>query len=297
VGSSEVINAVAIQQGFTDSYVATGNYQIASGGTPTINFPSGFANASNLVRLVGYPYLNGSSIRMTDANGTGGPWKNSGFEVGSAWYVAPVSVANFTTNFTLQFTGSNSNGAYGLGTLFCIQNQPAATATPAQFSYVSGGPLTIGNGSSALGYGPPTSAAAGPTGGIANSVAIKFDLSHNSTGLYTNGALPTSAGEVAVTGVNLSAGNPLAVALSYNGTTLSMTITDTVTHGTFSNNWTVNIPTVVGGSTAYVGFTAATSYWWANQDIQAWTYSTSSGSTSSGPAPSVPDAPTNVSVN
>jgi hypothetical protein len=291
VSASEVINAVAIQAGFTDSYVATGNYQIAATGTPIINFPSGFAGASNLVKLIGYPYFNGSSIRMTDANGTGGPWNNPGFELGSAWYAAPVPVSTFKTQFNLQFTGSNSNGAYGLGTTFCIQNQPAATSSPAQFSYVSGGPLTIGNGSSALGYGPPTDANAGTTGGLASSLAIKFDLSHNSTGLYTNGAIPTSAGEVAITGVNLSAGNPLAVVLSYNGTTLTMTVTDTVTHGTFTNNWTINIPSVVGGNTAYVGFTAATSYWWANQDIQSWTYSSTLGQTSA-----VPQAPTNLRV-
>lgn len=291
VSTSQVINAVAIQAGFTDSYVATGNYQIATEGTPIINFPNGFASASNLIKLVGYPRFNGSSIQLTDANGTGGQWKNSGFELGSAWYAAPVPVSAFTTNFALQFTGSNSNGDYGLGTTFCIQNQPAATSSPAQFSYVSGGPLTIGNGSSALGYGPPTDANAGPTGGIASSVAIKFDLSHNSTGLYTNGAIPTSAGEVAITGVTLSAGNPLTVALSYNGTTLSMTITDTVTHGTFSHSWTINIPSTVGGNTAYVGFTAATSYWWANQDVQSWTYSASAGQT-----PAVPQAPTNLRI-
>jgi hypothetical protein len=36
-----------------------------------------------------------------------------------------------------------------------------------------------------------------------------------------------------------------------------MTFKDTVTGGIASTNWTLNIPSVVGGSTAYVGFTGA----------------------------------------
>jgi Legume lectin domain/Chitobiase/beta-hexosaminidase C-terminal domain len=291
VSSSEIINAVAIQSGYTDSLVATGNYLIAPSGSPVINFPSGFASAKDLIKLVGYPYFSGSSIQMTDTAGTGGQWHNSGFELGAAWYAAPVSVTNFTTNFNLQFTNSGASGHDGVGMMFCIQNQPAPSASPPQFSYVSGGPLTIGNGMDSLGYGPAAGEAnMGTTGGILSSVALKFDLTNNSTGLYTNGASPTnSGGQVSITGVTLSSGNPLAVSLSYNGTVLTMTIMDTVTRGTFSHSWTINIPGTVGGTTAYIGFTAATNYWWANQNILSWTYSASGGT-------AVPAAPTNLKV-
>jgi hypothetical protein len=207
------------------------------------------------------------------------------FEVGGAWYAVPVNIQNFSTSFKLQFTKSNSNGYYGLGTTFTIQNQPAATTSPGNFVYLSGGTTTIGNASSALGYGyTPPGTLTGTTGGLLSSIAVKFDLSNNSTGLYTNGALPTTP-DVVMTGVTLTSGHALTVSLSYDGTTLSMTITDTVTSGSFSHSWTIDIPSTVGGSTAYAGFTASSGYFVANQNIQSWTYRVVS---SSGAIPSAP---------
>jgi len=46
--------------------------------------------------------------------------------------------------------------------------------------------------------------------------------------------------------------------MTYDGTKLTMTITDTVTNATFTTSWTINIPAIVGGNTAYVGFTGGT---------------------------------------
>jgi hypothetical protein len=135
--------------------------------------------------------------------------------------------------------------------------------------------------------------------GLPASVCVKFDLysgTGNDTGLYTNGADPSQNGiSMNGSGVSLHSGDPLAVAMSYNGTTLSMTITDTASHASFSHNWTVNIPTVVGGSTAYVGFTGSTGGLTAVQDVLAWTYATQ-GQSSSSPPP-VPMAPTNLVVH
>ncbi len=51
--------------------------------------------------------------------------------------------------------------------------------------------------------------------------------------------------------------NPIRVDIGYNGTVLTATFTDTVTKGTVTTNFTVNIPTLVGGNTAWVGFTGA----------------------------------------
>lgn len=291
VSASEVIQAVAIEPNFTDSLVATGNYQIAPAATPLINFPSGFASASNLVKLVGYTHLSGSAIAISDTTNY--------MTVGAAWYAAPVNVQAFSTDFTLLFTSSNSNGSSGLGTTFTIQNQPTTTST-ANYGYVSGGPTALGNSNSALGYGYETPGSlSGTTGGLLNSVAVKFDLSNNATGLYTNGALPVG-GDVSITGVNLSGGHPLNVTLAYSGTTLTLTIKDSVTSASFSHSWAINIPTTVGGNTAYVGFTGSSGWFVANQSIQAWTYATSQGSTSPPPppvqTPTVPAPPTNVTV-
>jgi hypothetical protein len=280
VSSSEVIQAVAIGANATDSYVSSANYQIAPSSSPLINFPSGFASASGLVIPVGHAKLSGSSILLTDMN-------TAGLEAAAAWYAVPVNVAGFTTNFTLQTTGSAN------GMTFCIQNQTPASSDSSSL-LVSGGPTALGQGQSGLGYSGVTSGVGGQNAGILNSVAIKFDLytaPGNTTGLYVNGADLTGSGpQVTITGVSLNSGHPLNVSLTYNGTTLAMKITDTVTGGVFSHSWTIDIPSTVGGSTAYVGFTGATGGQFANQNVLSWTYSTS---TAAAPTPA---APTNLRV-
>ena len=52
-----------------------------------------------------------------------------------------------------------------------------------------------------------------------------------------------------------------------------MTITDVNNSSlTFSTSWSVNMPNIVGGSTAFVGFTGATGGATAIQEILTWTY-------------------------
>jgi len=281
VSSSEVVQAVAIESGYTDSLVAAANYQIAPANTPLINFPSGFASASGLVTSVGRAQLSGSAIQLTDSN-------SAGQEVGAAWYVVPVNVTTFTTQFTVQFTS-----AQGQGMTFCIQNQnPASTDSTSQ--YVSGGPYAMANNQNGLGYSGTTGGTGGQVAGLNTSVAVIFDLYNGSgdlTGLYTNGANPVGSSiDMTSSGVSLHSGHPLNVTLAYNGTTLALTVTDSVTKASFSHSWTINIPTTVAGNTAYVGFTASTGYFVANQYVQSWTYSTSAQT------PAVPAAPTNLRV-
>src|SRR4029077_16337826 len=181
----------------------------------------------------------------------------------SAWFTTPVNVQSFTNDFTFQFINASSDGM-----TFTIQNAGATALGP------SGG---------GLGYGAPL-----PTSppGIPTSVAVKFDLfqnvheGNNSTGLYTNGASPTSPSVTLGTSgniVNLHSGDVLQVHMTYDGTTLAMTITDTVTNATFTTSWAINIPATVGANTAFVGFTAGTGLQTTTQ-IVTWTYS-ASGST------------------
>ena len=280
MSSSEVVQAVAIEAANTDSLVATANYEIAPAGTPLISFPGGFANASNLVTVNGAAKLNGSAIQLTDTA------RNS--EVGTAWYDVTVNVQSFTTSFTLQLLNPGANGM-----TFTIQNQPPASSDSA-ILYVSGGPNALANDGPGLGYsgGAGTGAV---NAGILSSVAVIFDLyngSGNLTGLYTNGAVPTGSSiDMSSSGLSLHSGNPLNVTLAYNGTALTMTITDTKTKASFSKSWTIDIPTTVGGSTAYVGFTASTGGLTAVQDVMSWTYSAAAGQ-----AAAVPAAPTNLHV-
>ena len=96
--------------------------------------------------------------------------------------------------------------------------------------------------------------------------------------MYINGAVPTNVGSIdlASTGINLHSGDIFNVAMTYDGTTLSVTITDTVTKAQATQHYTVSI-----GPSAYVGFTAGTGGDSATQEILNWTFT--SGNNQSAP--------------
>ncbi len=238
VASTETVKAIVIASPYTNSPVATAAYTIQAG-TSSIGFGGGFAASQGQVVLNGTTQLNGSGLQLTNG-GLG--------QEGSAWYVTPVNVQSFTTNFTFQLTNAAADGF-----TFTIQNQ---------------GTAALGIFGSGLGYEY-----------IPTSVAVKFDLFNaggegsDSTGIYTNGAIPTvPAIDLSSTGINLHSGDAMAVQMVYNGTTLTMTITDSVTHATYTTSFTINIPATVGGNTAYVGFTGGTGGLTATQTILTWTY-------------------------
>jgi hypothetical protein len=243
VSTTTTVKAVATASGFTQSNTATSVITIQSG-SPTINFSSGFTAAG--LSFNGRASLNGTRLRLTDG-GQG--------EASSTWFTTPTNVQSFTTDFNLQLTNPNADGM-----AFVIQN--AGTAA-------------LGSSGGGLGY---ASSACGSTAGILMSVAVKFDLfqncqeGNNSTGLYTNGASPTVPAVTLGGGVNLHSGDTFHVHMTYDGTTLTMTITDTVTNATFTTSWTVNIPGVVGANTAFVGFTGGTGGQTATQEVITWTY-------------------------
>ena len=241
VNSTETITAIAIAPGVTNSPVLAQTYTITPGATG-IDFTSGFASSAGLMILNGYTQLNDSRLQLTD--GMAG-------EAGSAWYVYPVNIQNFTNDFTFQLSNPVANGI-----TFTIQNN---------------GTNALGGNGSALGYAP-----------ISNSVAIKFDFytpvgnGKDSTGLYVNGATPTTpAIDLSATGINLNSDDDMSVHMVYNGTTLTMTITDMVTSATWTNSWTINIPSTIGANTAYVGFTGSTGAYTSSQKILTWSFASS----------------------
>ena len=243
VNATTTVKAIATAPNFSPSNTATSIITIQSGGSTSINFSSGFTTTS--FQFNGHTKLNGSRLQLTDGGQA---------EASSAWFTTPVNVQTFTNDFTFQFINASSDGM-----TFTIQNAGTAALGP------SGG---------GLGYGAPL-----PTGtpGIPTSVAVKFDLfqnvheGNNSTGLYTDGASPTSPSVTLGNGVNLHSGDVLQVHMTYDGTTLTMTITDTVTNAAFTTSWPINIPATVGANTALVGFTGATGLQTITQVI-TWTY-------------------------
>jgi hypothetical protein len=192
--------------------------------------------------------VNASSLELTDGGGS---------EAGSAFWTTPVNIQAFTTNFTFQLTSAVADGF-----TFTIQDT---------------GTTALGNVGGGLGYGINPNG--GTSGGIGKSVAIKFDIYNNSgegtdsTGIFTDGVSPTTpAVNLTSSGIVLSSGDTISAQLVYNGTTLTLNLTDTVTNDTFSDVFTINIPSTVGANTAYVGFTGGTGGSTAIQNIKTWTF-------------------------
>jgi hypothetical protein len=258
VAQSETLNAIATSPGLSTSPQASAAYAIGSG--TGITFPDGFSTAASTMTFNGSTDLDDERLQLTDGLAN---------EAGSAWYNTPVNIQNFTNNFTFQLSNAKADGF-----TFTIQNSGLTALGPA------------GGG---LGYGPDSP---GGTGGIPSSVAIKFDLYNNngegddSTGLYTDGVSPTTPfTDLSTTGIDLHSGDTFSVQMVYNGTTLNMTITDGVTNATYTTSWTVNIPSIVGSNTAFVGFTGGTGGETASQKIETWSF------VSTGTAPQPATAP------
>src|SRR5271156_2964257 len=258
VGASTVINAIATDNGLTNSNLASASYTIQPNGTE-INYGSGFASVAGLT-------LNGSATNVDDSRlqlTTG-----LTYQVSSVFYNTPTNIQAFTTDFAFQLSDAEADGF-----TFTIQNV---------------GPTAIGGYGGNLGYGPnPVTAT---TGGIGKSVAIKFDFYNNagegtdSTGLYVDGVSPTvPAVDITSSGVVLSSGDSINANMTYDGVNLTMTLTDIVVNKTFTYTFPINIPATIGSNVAYIGFTGGTGGESSSQKILSWTFTSASGSVTQTP--------------
>ncbi len=243
ISSTTTLQAIAMAPGEPLSTVTSATYAIQSN---TPNYVSGFQSPAPI--LNGGAAVVGNLLQLTD----GGK-----YEAHTAYFPIPLNIQAFTTDFDFQILNASADGF-----AFVIQNQ---------------GPNAAGSSGGSLGYSGSVSAGTGPS--IRTSVAVKFDIFSNSgegtdsTGLYLNGATPTlPATNLAGTGIVLKSGDEIHAHIVYDGTNLTLTLTDATVNATATAVFPVNIPSNVGGNTAYVGFSGGTGGTSATQNILDWTF-------------------------
>jgi hypothetical protein len=171
---------------------------------------------------------------------------NNANQARSAWFNTPVSTGSFTASFTYQAGGDKAAD----GITFAFQNQ---------------GLQALGNAGGSLGY-------AGITGPSA-AYQINLYAGHvQGTNFVTNGPgeFGGAGSYFATSPVNVTSGNPIHVALSYDAKagTLTETLTDQTTTATHTLTYTNRNLAALLGPTAYIGFTGASGGATATQTIR-----------------------------
>jgi hypothetical protein len=237
---------------------------------------SGFASTAGLTfagNATTVTTSDGKVLRLAPAIGS-----QSGAVYGTT--VVPLgNNATFSTQFQFRITGQGGlNPADGI--VFVLATN------------------TSGLGSAGLGMGYQ--------GVAGNSVGIEFDTYNNAgTGLGNNDGNSSNHVSIDVNGVmtNLSLANVYGIqnctfdasslytlpgcmsngdlwtaVVSYNGAHLTVTLTDPAKGTSFTaiGAYAINLASILGQNTAYVGFSAGTAAGWENHDIVNWVFSNGS---------------------
>jgi hypothetical protein len=231
---------------------------------------SGFGNGS-FYSLSGY--TQDASGNITDSNA---PTISSGAltlttaspgEARAAFFDFSQPISSFTAGFTFQMA-SASSGPLGPsdGFAFVLQNDSRGTAA-------------IGGGGGGLGYGlmnnnqPPSGSPV--LTAISPSAAAEFFLrnGNGASNFETGGTIDPNSGN-AVGSVSLVSGDAIAVLLSYDGTTVTESLTDLNNPSlTYQTSYAENLASAIGSNTAYIGFTGGTGGGYSTQTISNFTYS------------------------
>jgi hypothetical protein len=266
VSSTETLQAIAVATGDANSSAASAGYTINSASpdppsSSVISYPSGFAGHPSQLWLGNSAVYSGSFIELT----------NGGNQAHNVWYKTPVNVQAFTTTFTWNAScpAKPAQCGDGMGFMIISNSNPSS----AGFNYQ-------GDSGSQFSWSRCTSSTDCPS---MNSTLVKFDLYNNSTstdganltGFYSGGVNPQPPQpeyDMSASGINMQSGHLMKATLTYNGTVLMETVTDTVTGATYRNSYSANIPSLVGGNTALVGFGGSSGATSVTQNIQSWTY-------------------------
>ncbi len=250
-GAAGVLGAAAMVGGVAGSATAHAAAIPFTASTFTLNHSTFEDQNSGDIPTV----LSTTSLRLTNSGNS---------DANSSFYTTPVAInAPFTASFVYQATGPTggmnaANDVFGAdGITFVIETTGSTDGTPATGQ--------IGGRGAGLGYGNNDSTSGRPAtlpNFIANSTAVELtDYPQTGTtsfltGIVTAGSTGTAAGNFTAAG-SLLFSDPTLVNLVYNGTTLTETLTDQTSGATFAlPAVTENLATIVGGSTAFIGFTA-----------------------------------------
>ncbi|HEV3417231.1 MAG TPA: autotransporter-associated beta strand repeat-containing protein [Pirellulales bacterium] len=207
-----------------------------------------FANNGGFQSSPAFPAMN--VLQLTDGNAN---------ERRNAHFSAAEPIAANGRGFVASFTYTETSAAAAsTGMTFMIEN--------------SNGTFGLGGTGAALGYG-----AGGSFNAISPSAAIELNISASAPGgvgtaLGVNGSIPTFS----PTGsVNLAGGDPINVVVAYdpNALALTETLTDASNGNTFATTYSgVNLSSILGANSAYVGFTGSTGSTGSVQQISNFVY-------------------------
>ena len=229
---------------------------VGSASAAVINFPN-FDDPSLLD-------LNGVAATTTTADGkvlrltAAGPSLS-----GSAFSLATVNAATFSTFFTFRISN------FG-GSLFDCNTRTGADGIVFVAQSVSS---SVGGAGAGIGYA-----------GIGNSVGVEFDTwcnaanndpSSNHIGIDINGNVNHGIGSPNTVNVatDFDDGNKWCAWVDYDGITMEVRANQTCTRPTSALlSRALDLTTILGQSTAFIGFTSGTGADWGNHDIISWEY-------------------------
>jgi len=233
--------------------VLTGLFSPALQAATVINFPD-FSSVAGL-QLNGNAAQVGSAVRVTPS---------AGFQAGSVFSTNPVTLAadvSFSTRFSFRISNpggsSDTDGQGADGLVFVVQTNAN----------------NVGGAGGGIGYS-----------GIPKSVGIEFDTWDNGLGwgdpngnhvaIDTNGDLGSPLG-VAPVGPRMNDGDLWYAWVDYNGVTdaLEVRLGDSSTRPAAPLvQATVDLPGVLQGTNAFVGFTSGTGSAFGDHDLVSWEF-------------------------
>jgi hypothetical protein len=204
--------------------------------TLTVESRPNFNVDGNGWKLNGGPNIANNALTLTDGSTS---------EARSAFFNYPLYIRAFSASFTCWDVST----AGADGTTFVLQNAAA-------------GPAALGGAGGSLGYS-----------GITPSFAIEFNIFAGNTvgiALRTNGV--TGKPYSPTTPVNIASGDLINVTVQYASGNLQLTLQDSTAATSFTTNLVIDLPSVLGADTAYVGFTGASGATVATQQISNFSY-------------------------